>query len=142
MMHPMLAQSVRLLLALGALWCVLVAPAYLVAGPAAVVGLGAAVLLCFLPGVAVLALQAGPLAGQQPVVGLLLGMGLRMAVVLAAALAVRQSLPDLPATAFLAWLVPAYLVALTVETRMALASSAGRADIPLRSTRMRVTGSH
>ncbi len=138
----MLAQSVRLLLALGALWCVLVAPAYLVAGLAAVVGLSAAVLLCFLPGVVVLALQAGPLAGQQPMAGLLVGMGLRMTVVLAAVLAVRKALPDLPATVFLAWLVPAYLVALTVETRMALASPSGRAGIPLGSTRMRVTGSH
>lgn len=141
-MRLMLAQSVRLLLALGTLWCVLVAPAYLVAGTAAVVGLSAAVLLCFLPGVAVLGLQTGPLAGQQPMTGLLLGMGLRMAVVLAAVLAVRQALPGLPATVFLAWLVPAYLVALTVETRLALASPSGRSGIPLRSARMRVTGSH
>ncbi len=137
----MLAQSARLLLALGTLWCVLVAPAYLVAGVAAVVGLSAAVLLCFLPGVAVLGLQAGLLAGQQPMTSLLLGMGLRMAVVLAAVLVVRQALPELSAAVFLAWLVPAYLVALTVETRMALALSSGRAGISLGVARMRVTGS-
>ncbi|MGD9854042.1 MAG: hypothetical protein AB7U20_03740 [Planctomycetaceae bacterium] len=141
-MPGILVQSGRLTLALAALWGVLAGPAYLVAGASAVVGLTAAVLVCLLPGLVVLALQAGPLGSQQPFAGLILGMGLRMAVVLTSVLLVRQSLPDLPMTVYVAWLVPAYLAALTVETRIALAQVQRRVELPLESTRLYSTGTH
>jgi hypothetical protein len=139
-MHEMLAQSARLLVALGGLWVVLAGPAFLMGGPPAVVGLGAAVLLCLLPGLVVLSLHSGWLGRQQPLSGLLLAMGLRLAFVLASALVVHQISPEVLATAFLIWLVPAYLVALAVETRMALTQEAARNRAHYASTRPRVPG--
>jgi hypothetical protein len=140
-MHEMLAQSARLLLALGGLWIVLAGPAYGVGGPPAVVGLSAAVLVCLLPGLVVLGLQSGWLGRLQDLMSLLVAMGLRLVFVLAGALLVHQAWPDIPATAFLIWLVPAYLVALAVETRMALAQEGGHDGAHVASRRPRVSGS-
>jgi hypothetical protein len=140
-MHEMMAQSARLLFALGGLGIVLAGPAFLAGGPPAIVGLGAAVLVCLLPGLVVLRLQAGVLARLQPLTSLMLAMGLRMAFVLIGALLIRQLLPEMPAAVFLIWLVPAYLVALAVETRMALAQDGGRDGAHLASSRPRVSGS-
>lgn len=140
MMSEIFGQTGRLALALAALWCVLVGPAWLVAGLPAIAGLTAAVLVCLLPGVIVLGLQSGALGGQAPLAGLLIGMGVRMAVVLASVLVVRQTLPHLPMTVYVAWLVPAYLVALTVETRIALAQAHRPVELSLESPRVYGTG--
>ncbi len=122
-----------------AAWLVLVGPAYLVGGVATVAGLTAAVLICLVPGVIVLVLQAGLLSNQPPLSNLLVAMGLRMAFVLAAVLVAKQTWPQLPAAHFVAWLVPAYLVALTVETRVALAQTVGRGRVPVDAARMHAT---
>ena len=137
----MVSQSVRLFLALFVLWVVLVAPAYLVAGQQAVLGLSAAVCLCLLPGIAVFVLQGGPLGGQRPLSGLLIGMGLRLVFVLTAVLVVRQVRPDLPATVFLVWIVPAYLVALAVETRLVVKQNSELCYVSSESARVRAAGS-
>jgi len=139
-MHKPLAQSVRLLLALAVTWAVLAGPAYGLAGAAAVWGLSASVLLCLLPGVVVLVLQSGPLAARQPVAGLLIGTGFRMAVVLAAVLLVRELWPALGPVVFIVWLVPVYLVALAVETRMAMASNREQLPAPSQPRQLRTTG--
>ncbi len=135
----MLSQLARLLFAMAAAWMVLVGPAYLVGGIAAVLGLSAAVLICLLPGMIVLVLQAGFLANQPPLSNLLVAMGLRMVFVLAAFLVARQAWPRLPIAHFAAWLVPAYLVALAVETRVALAQAVGHGRVSVDAARMQVT---
>lgn len=124
-MHRMLAQSARLVSALALLWCVLAAPAFLVAGVPALIGLAGAVLSCLVPGLGVVLLQAAPLGQHQPVVSLMTGMVLRIGCVLGTVLVVYRIWPDLPVAVFVVWLIPAYMVALAAETRMVLADVGG-----------------
>ena len=135
--HLMLSQLVKLLLVMVAAWLVLAWPAYFVGGPPSVVGMTVAVLVCLVPGVFVLAIHAGVLANQPPLSNLLVSMGLRMAFVLTAVFVSRQLWPELPVSHFVAWLVPSYLVALAVETRIALAQGADREQLPANAARLR-----
>jgi hypothetical protein len=75
-------------------------------------------LLCLLPGWAVVWLNHWAAVQGRDVLGVLLGMGLRLAVALGGALAVIELWPDLRASGFLYWLAAFYLVTLVVETRL------------------------
>jgi hypothetical protein len=99
-------------------------PAFIVGGGAGLQALTLAALVCFLPGWLVLA-RFGRLSAERPVSGLVVGMGLRLLVVLAAALVICFERPDLRAAAFIVWLIPCYLVALAVETREFVAVTPG-----------------
>jgi hypothetical protein len=112
------AQIRRLLLTAAGLWLVAAGPAWLLAGARGIEGLTYAVLLCAVPGVVAVQFAAGRTGGQQALAGMLMGMGLRMAVVLVAALVLQNLRPDLGLVEFYVWLVLAYFVMLAVETRM------------------------
>jgi hypothetical protein len=111
------AQIRRLLLTAAGLWLVAVGPAWMLAGGRGVEGLTYAVLLCGIPGIFALHFASGRAVGQQALAGVLVGMGLRMSVVLVAALILQDLRPDLGLVEFYVWLVPAYFVMLAVETR-------------------------
>jgi hypothetical protein len=107
----------------GGLWLVAALPAWLLADARGLEGLTYALLLCLLPGIAVLGFvkpEGGP---NQALTALLLGMGLRMAVVLAGTLLLKEIRPDLGPSAFLVWVVVGYLATLTFETRTILAGA-------------------
>lgn len=114
------SQSLQLTAAMAAGWGVLAVPAYLVAGWTAVEGLAYGALLCLLPGVLLNLRTALVGTRQHPFSALLLGMGLRLAVVLMGALVICVNRPDMRGATFLFWLVPLYCVALAIETRQAL----------------------
>lgn len=107
----------------GAIWLVAALPAWLLAGALGLEGLSYALLLCLVPGIAVLWFvkpEGGP---NQALTAVLLGMGLRMAVVLAGTLLLKEARPDLGPSAFLVWVVVGYLATLTFETRTILAGA-------------------
>jgi hypothetical protein len=82
---------------------------------------GLIAIACFVPGV-VLAMVAGRVTGSQRSLFLLLvGTGLRVGLVLAAALVVVQLRPALKSTEFYLGLAVLYCVALAIETRQLLA---------------------
>ena len=135
----MLLQLTRLTLAMAATWAALLLPAYLVGGTVAIAGLSAASLVCLLPGVLVVLFQSVPLPGRSPLASLLMSIGLRMTVVLAAVLVAKRVWPGVPAAQFVGWLIPMYLVALAVETRFALAQTVGRGRMPVDAARLHAT---
>jgi hypothetical protein len=116
------AQIRLLLLTAAGLWLVALGPAWMLAGGRGVEGLTYAVLLCAISGVVALHLASGRAGGQQALAGVLAGMGLRMSVVLVAALVLQNLRPDLGLVEFYVWLVPAYFVMLAVETRLLTAA--------------------
>jgi len=119
------APFLRLAGALAAAGVVLALLAAVLVGPLAVQGVGYSLLLCLVPGLFV-CLRSAVLGGQpQSLATLLVGMGLRMAVVLVGALVICVNRPEMRGAAFLLWLVPMYCVALAVETAEMLRAEAG-----------------
>lgn len=99
-----------------ALWAILVAPAFWVAGKLGLEGLTYSALLCVVPGC--LLFLAIPFFGfaQNKAYAFLVGSGLRMFVVLVATLILHEVRADLGLKEFLGWLVVFYSVTLLVET--------------------------
>ncbi|MCA9077704.1 MAG: hypothetical protein KDA93_21945 [Planctomycetaceae bacterium] len=135
----MFLQLAGLTLAMAAIWAVLLLPAYLVGGTVAIVGLSAASLVCLLPGVFVLLLHSISVTGRSPLAFLLMAIGLRMAIVLAAVLIAKRVWPGIPAAQFVGWLIPVYLVALAVETRFALTETVRTGRVPVGTARLHAT---
>lgn len=119
-----LTNVARLALVLGATWLLLVGPAFGWQGVLGVEGLSWAVAICLLPGLLVVT-RIARVGERSPFAGLAVGMGLRLAVAVASAFVVWYLCPDLGGAALIVWLVPCYLVALAVETRMLLDDEAG-----------------
>lgn len=119
---------------LGGAWLLLVGPAAFWQGSRGVEGLTWAVLICLLPGLFVVTQVAG-LGVERPLAGLVVGMGLRLAVVVVSAVVLCLLRPDLRGEMFIVWLVPSYLAALAVETRLLLDDGSGRKTIPAAACR-------
>ena len=106
------------------LWALCAMPAWFLAGGAGIEGLTYALLLCLVPGLITLALVKAGDGANGAFSALLVGMGLRMAMVLGGTLLLRQLRPDLSPAAFHIWVITGYLVMLAVETRMLMAENA------------------
>ncbi|MBL8848788.1 MAG: hypothetical protein JNG89_03860 [Planctomycetaceae bacterium] len=104
-----------------ALWLLAALPAWLIADRGGLEGLTYALLLCLAPGVIALRYVAADGGPNQALAALVVGMGLRMAFVLAGTLVLRFLRPDLGPSAFHVWVIVGYLVTLAVETRLLLA---------------------
>lgn len=89
----------------------------------------AAVGLCLVVGWATLLLSQRLAAGGKELAALFVGMGLRMVLVLAAALVICYSRPDIRESGFLWWLAVAYLVTLVIETRQLLSVSGANSSV-------------
>lgn len=109
-----------------ALWAILAAPAFWVAGKLGLEGLTYAALLCMVPGC--LLFLAIPFFGfaQNKAYAFLVGSGLRMFVVLVATLILHEVRADLGLKEFLSWLVVFYSVTLLVETLLIVKSPEAR----------------
>jgi hypothetical protein len=129
-----LHNAARLALVLGAAWLLLVGPAAFWQGSQGVEGLSWAVLVCLLPGLFVVVQLVG-LGVERPLAGLVVGMGLRLAAVVTSAVVLCSLDPDLRGETFLVWLVPCYLAALAVETRLLLGDGSGRKTVPAAACR-------
>jgi hypothetical protein len=113
------------LLAGGALacWVVVIYPARLLGGEAAVVQSAVAAALCLAPSLATLAWACRTLerSPEQLVIVVLGGMLVRMAFVLGAGTAVYALLPDFRHVSFWIWVLVFYLITLTLEMVLLLA---------------------
>ena len=118
----------RLTAVTAGLWLLGALPAWLIAGAAGLEGLTYALLLCLAPGVVTLAFVRAGEGANGAFAALLVGMGLRMAIVLGGILLLRQIRPDLGPSALHVWVIVGYLVMLAVETRMLLAELASAQD--------------
>ena len=83
-------------------------------------------LLCLVPGWVVVLVNHWAAAEKRDVLGVLLGIGLRMVAALAGALLVTELWPDLRQSGFLWWLSAFYLVALAIETRLLMPGAGAR----------------
>lgn len=114
-MHPF-RQSAWLLATLVGLWLLLALPAQWVGGPEGLEGLTWAIGLCLLPGLVVLtAMGLLPKLATAPQ-AILFSTTLRMLLVLAGVLVIREARPELGFREFFAWLIVSYLAALTIES--------------------------
>jgi hypothetical protein len=129
-----LYNAARLALVLGAAWLLLVGPAAFWQGSQGVEGLSWAALVCLVPGLFVV-MQVAGMGVERPLAGLVVGMALRLAVVSASAVLLCSLNPDLRGETFLVWLVPCYLAALAVETRLLLDDRTGRKTVPAAACR-------
>src|SRR5690606_11625401 len=109
-------------------------PAAFWQGARGVEGLSWATLICLLPGLFVVA-RTVRLGEQNPLAGLVVGMGLRLIAVVVAAVVLCSLRPDLRGETFILWLVPSYLAALVVETRLLLDGGAGLETAPAAACR-------
>lgn len=99
------------------LWCVLLWPAWQVAGQNGLVGLSIAAVLCAIPAVIVASASGLFAPGSSQATWIALGGSvLRMIFVLMGTLVVRAVQPQLWIREFLVWLVVFYLVMLLTET--------------------------
>lgn len=112
----------------------LVGPAAFWQGTRGVEGLSWAILICLLPGLFVVVQLAG-LGVERPLAGLVVGMGLRLAAVVTSAVLLCSLRPDLRGETFIVWLVPSYLAALAVETRLLLDGGASLETAPAAACR-------
>jgi hypothetical protein len=122
-MSGSLTRTWRLAAITAGLWLLAALPAWLIAGGAGLEGLTYALLLCLIPGIVTLQFVKAEGGPNQALTALLLGMGLRMALVLAGTLVLRLVRPDLGPSAFHVWVIVGYLVTLAVETRLLLTES-------------------
>lgn len=99
------------------LWAVVVYPASRLLGPEALVQSLAAMLLCLVPAVATMAfaLRAFNRSGEEQLLAVLGGTGVRMAVVLGLGWLGFTLVPELHANAFWIWLIVFYLATLGLE---------------------------
>ena len=111
-----------LLLAAAGLVAVCAGPAYYLAGPSGLEGLGYAAFLCLLPGGLALALQGLARTDALRVTLAMAASALRLMLVLAGVLFLRMSRPDLGVKEFFVWLILFYLATLAVETGLLLQS--------------------
>jgi hypothetical protein len=120
-MQLALSRCGRLAVATGALWVLLLGPAWLVAGREGLIGLSAAAILCAIPGFVVfwLASVYGPAGAQVPLV-ILGGTLLRMVFVFLGMVIVQSADPRLGLREFVIWLLAFYVVLLGVETLLVL----------------------
>jgi hypothetical protein len=124
-------RCVRLSVAALALWLVLAAPAWLVAGREGVIGLTIAAVLCLVPGCTVFCVAAGyGTAGSHVPLVFLGGTVLRMMFVLLGLVIVQTLNPHLGFREFVVWLLVFYLGLLAVETCLVLLPSASRPKQP------------
>jgi len=116
-----LADSGWLTAATLAVWLLLVAPAWALAGLLGLEGLSYAALICLVPGWLVFLMTAAYGFGtSQGAVVVLSGTGVRMAFVLGGALTFRALRPDFGFREFYVWLVVFYLTTLLLETMLTL----------------------
>jgi len=114
-MHP-LRQSAWLIATLAGLWLVLALPARWVGGIAGLEGLTWAIGLCLLPGLMVLVVMGlVPKLAMAPH-AILLSTAVRMLLVLAGVLVIRETRPELGFREFFAWLILSYMAALAIES--------------------------
>jgi hypothetical protein len=106
-----------------ALWVMLAAPAYWLAGNLGLEGLTYSALLCCLPGCLLFFAIPFFRFAQNKAYAFLVGSGLRMFVVLIATMVFREFRADLGLKEFLGWLVVFYSVTLLVETLLIVKSS-------------------
>ena len=116
------ASGSRLLLVAAGLVVVCAGPAYYLAGPAGLEGLGYAAFLCLLPGCLALMLQGLARTDALRVTLAMAASGLRLLLVLAGVISVRMARPDLGIKEFFVWLILFYLATLAVETGLLLQS--------------------
>lgn len=133
-MSNRLHNAARLALVLGAIWLLLVGPVALWQGLLGVEGLSWAAGICLLPGLLVVTRVAG-LGEQNPLAAVMIGVGLRLMAAVASALLLCSLRPDLRGEMFIVWLVPFYLAALAVETRLLLGEGAGLKSVPAAACR-------
>ena len=103
-----------------ALWVLAAGPAYLIGAGSGIEGLTYAVIVCLIPGYLALEVAERSLRADRAMMGMLVGMGVRMAFVLIAVLVCQQVRPDLQLKEFHIWLVVAYMVMLAAETGLLL----------------------
>lgn len=127
-MSERLNNLARLTLWLAAVWLLFVGPAAIWGGGRSVEGLTYAALVCLVPG-AVVVTRCVDLGSGRPLAGMVVSMGLRLALVVVAAVGVCYLRPDLRGETFVVWLVPCYLVSLAVETRIVLGEQAGWSSV-------------
>ena len=110
-MHP-LRQTTWLIATLALLWLVLALPARWVGGAAGLEGLTWAIGLCLFPGLLVLLVPKMAAAPHA----ILLSTAVRMLLVLAGVLVIRETRPELGFREFFAWLILSYMAALAIES--------------------------
>ena len=115
------ARCAWLGMATAALWLVLLAPAWFIAGREGLLGLSAAAGLCVVPGWIVFWIAAayGAAGGQVPLV-VLGGMLLRMVFVFLGMIIIQSADHNLGFREFVVWLLAFYAVLLAVETLLVL----------------------
>ncbi|HET6325604.1 MAG TPA: hypothetical protein VFG04_13075 [Planctomycetaceae bacterium] len=120
-----------LALTTGALWLLLVAPAWFIGGREGLIGLSAAAVLCVVPGLIVFWFAAayGAAGGQVPLV-VLGGMILRMIFVFLGLLIIQSADPRLGFREFVVWLLAFYTVLLGVETFLVMPRSGSSSGQP------------
>jgi hypothetical protein len=114
---------------LAATLVLLLGPAYALYGGIGIQSAVWAVGLCLAVGWVILLASQRLAAGGKELAALFVGMGLRMVLVLAAALAICYSRSDIRESGFLWWLAVSYLVTLTIETRQLLDLSGANPSI-------------
>ncbi len=114
---------------LAATLVLLFAPAYALYGNSGIESAVWAIGLCLAVGWVILLVSQRLATAGKVLAALLVGMGLRMVLVLAAALAICYSRPDILESGFLWWLAVAYLVTLIIETRQLLDVSGANPSI-------------
>lgn len=116
-----LVRSALLLATAVALWGLCAWPAWQLAGAAGLEGLTLAAVLCSLPGFVVFVLTSGVEPGSpRGAAMVMVGTGIRLAVVMAGALGVRWLAPHLKWREFHVWLLVFYLATLGLETVLVL----------------------
>lgn len=114
-MHPF-RQTTWLIATLALLWLVLALPARWVGGAAGLEGLTWAIGLCLFPGLLVLLVMGLlPKMAAAPH-AILLSTAVRMLLVLAGVLVIRETRPELGFREFFAWLILSYMAALAIES--------------------------
>ncbi|MFG0332690.1 MAG: hypothetical protein ACF8TS_04935 [Maioricimonas sp. JB049] len=110
----------RLVAVVGAVWLAVCGPAWWLAGQAGVEGSLYAALACLVPGLVVVAAVERAAPESRAVVGLAVGLVLRLAAAVTAAVVIASWRDDLRLAEFFGWLVLFYLVALAAETSLVL----------------------
>lgn len=121
--------GVQLTAILAATLLLLLAPAYALYGTVGVQSAIWAVGLCLLVGWTILHVSQRLSAAGMDLAATFAAMGLRMGLVLAVALAICYSRPDIREGGFLWWLAVAYLATLAIETRQLLDTSGSKSSV-------------
>lgn len=125
-MHLLLNKCGRLAGATVVIALILLWPAWGMYGALGASAVALSGLICLVAGWVCLCVCEWSAAQGRDVQGILAGIGVRMALVLGAALAVCLQSPALRESGFLWWLTAFYLAALVVETRLLLGGGGDR----------------